>query len=114
MPYREFHAKSSRLKLLLFFFPFFDGHKKWLTPIFRLKKKSGSNGRNDRYSTEGWYRFLWNLQYKFYDLKKFETNFIMFKALLKVAQPKQNKNTIIIIIIIIIKGRTGSRKSSFQ
>ena len=40
---------------------------------------------------------------------KFESNFIMFKALFGVAQLKQNKNT-----IIIIKGSSGSPKTRFQ
>ena len=42
--------------------------------------------------------------------RKFEPNFIIFKALFGVAETKQNKNTIIIIIEEIFR----SRKSCFQ
>ena len=40
----------------------------------------------------------------FFIKKKIETNFMMSKVLFEVAQPKQNKKT-----IVIIKGSTGSR-----
>ena len=44
----------------------------------------GSNVRNCQFSTQGRYRFFYNLHHKFFDSNKIETSFIMSKALLEV------------------------------
>ena len=66
-----------------------DDHKKRLTPIFRFFWKDVWQ----QWSKSSWhksrYRFFWKPHHKFVNKKKFESNFIMSRALFWVAQPKK-------------------------
>ena len=88
--------------------------RKWPKSIFSFFLNfSGSSGRNCQVGIEGHHRFFSNLHYKFFDLKqKFETNFIMSKALFEWHNPKKTTKKVLLKGVLGHVNHFFNKKSS--